>query len=189
MRIPATAFVGVITTACASELPTDVAPHAFAKHVGITAITVFHADVKGPLTHWGGNRSATLPYWPACANGAFVCGDGTITGFGKAQYNFNIDSFAHISASCAAYGATVVFTLRDASTLTLTETGTVCGPGGSFIPVPAPGGSFGNPVEGIGSWIVETGTGQFAGMTGSGTDTFLSAGANAIASYTGVLAD
>lgn len=189
MRISATAFVAVITTACASELPTDVASHTRAQLIGITAITAFHADVKGPLTHWGGDRSATLPYWPACADGSFVCANATIAGFGKAEYRFSIDSFAHISASCAAYGATVVFTLRDASALTLTETGTVCGPGGSFIPVPAPGGSLGNPVEGNGSWIVATGTGQFAGMTGNGTDTFLSAGANTIASYTGALAN
>ena len=57
MRIPAAALVVVITTACASELPTDVAPHVLAKHVGVTEITAFHADVKGPLTQWGGNRS------------------------------------------------------------------------------------------------------------------------------------
>jgi hypothetical protein len=188
MRRPPIILVAVITTACTSELPTDLVSHALAKSVGITQTTAFHADVKGPLNHWGGNRASTLPYWPSCANGAFVCASATISGFGNAEYSFNIDSFAPISASCAEYDATVVFTLRDASTLTLTETGTVCGPGGSFIPVPAPGGSFGNPVEGIGTWIVQTGTGQFAEMTGNGTNTFLSAGANTIASYTGVLA-
>jgi len=152
-----------------------------------TEIVIFHADVKGPLAHWGGNRSETLPYWPSCANGAFTCANATITGFGAADYSFSIDGIARISSSCAAYDATVLFTLPDGSELKMNESGSVCGPGGSFIPVPAPGGSFGNPVEGIGTWIVETGTGQFAGMTGSGTDTFLSAGANSIASYSGVV--
>lgn len=189
LRIPAAVFVAVIAAACASELPTDFAPPVLAADVGITEITTFHAEVKGPLAYWGGNRSATLPYWPACANGAFVCAKATITGFGNAEYSFVIDAFAPISASCAAYDATVVFTLQDGSILTLNETGTVCGPGGSFHQVPAPGGSFGNPVEGIGSWTVEAGSGQFAGVTGNGTDTFQSAGANTIASYAGVLAN
>lgn len=188
-RVPVVVFVTVIAAACARELPTDAALPALATGIFTTQTTAFHADVKGPLAHWGDNRSPTMPFWPSCANGAFVCAKATIAGVGVAEYSFVIDAFAPTSASCAAYDATVVFTLNDGSTLTLSETGAICGPGGSFHQVPAPGGSFGNPVEGSATWIVSGGTGQFAGFSGSGTNTFLSAGANTIATYAGVLAN
>ena len=160
---------------------------AVAADLTIAATTSFQASVKGPLSGLGSNRSATLPFWPACSDGSFTCGQASIAGFGSASYSFALDSFAPISSSCGEYHATVLFVLADGSTLTLSESGTVCGPGGSFIGVPAPGGSFGNPVEGAGAWVVENGTGEFAGMTGSGTDEFLSAGANFIARYWGVV--
>jgi hypothetical protein len=85
-----------------------------------------------------------------------------------------------------AYTALVTFTLQDGSTLTLEETGYVCGPGNSLI---APGGvmSYGNPVDGTGTWGVLDATGRFAGLSGSGVDTFRSSGAHFTASYAGTL--
>jgi hypothetical protein len=136
----------------------------------------FSAEVQGHATRPAG-----------CPDGAFVCGDATVAGYGAAEYRFFLESLAPGSPSCGNYTATVTFTLTVGGTLTLHETGTVCGPGRSFFPVPAPGGSYGNPVDGIGSWEVQGGSGQFAGATGSGTDTFRSAGASFSASYAGDL--
>jgi hypothetical protein len=140
--------------------------------------TAFRAEFDGPS-----------PKPAGCPDGAFVCGHGDVAGFGTADYGYFLDSFARVSASCASYIATVSIALTDSSTLTLEEAGTVCGPGGSFFPQPAPGGSYGNPVNGNGTWEVQSATGQFAGVTGSGTDTFHSAGAHFTASYVGNLDD
>lgn len=188
-RINATVLVLVLTAACESPLSTDVAAPVLTVGVGNATVTAFHAEVKGPITQFGSNRSTELPYWPSCANGAFICASATISTFGTAEYSYTLDAQAPLSASCASYEATVVFRLSDGSELTMNEVGTVCGHGESFRRVPAPGGSFGNPVEGAGSWSVASATGQFSGMTGGGTDTFVSAGANTSATYTGILED
>jgi hypothetical protein len=140
--------------------------------------TAFRAEFHGPSTKPAG-----------CPDGAFVCGQGDVAGFGTASYGYFLDSFAPLSASCASYIATVTIALTDESTLTLGEAGTVCGPGRSFFPQPAPGGSYGNPVQGDGTWEIQGATGQFAGLTGSGIDSFHSAGAHFTASYVGSLDD
>ncbi|MGH9879518.1 MAG: hypothetical protein ACRD5H_17960 [Nitrososphaerales archaeon] len=140
----------------------------------VFASTEFVAEVKGKVTRPDG-----------CPDGATACGKATIEGFGSAQYLFFITGFAPISDSCGEYTAIVTFTLVDDSTLTLDEVGTVCGPGNSFFSTT--GSSWGNPIDGSGAWTVQDGTGQFAGMTGSGTDEFEQAGANLKAIYTGTL--
>ena len=48
--------------------------------------------------------------------------------------------------------------------------------------------SFGTAVHGIGHCEVGAATGDFSGVTGSGTSAFHSVGAHLAASYTGVLA-
>jgi len=139
--------------------------------------TAFNAQVRGHIT---------LP--SGCPGGADLCGQAIVAGLGPAEYLFFVGSFDPTTASrpCGVYTplgdytATTTFTLGDGSTLTLDEAGTVCGPGNSF---PTGGISFGNPRTFSASWEVLDATGQFAGMTGSGTDTGLTAGSALKAVY------
>jgi hypothetical protein len=126
-----------------------------------------------------------------CPAGAVVCGEATIAGYGTGEYLYVLTSVTPLPGACdgsfaGGYAAIVTFTLADGSELTLDEAGHVCGPGESLI---APGGlvSYGNPVEGVGAWDVAEATGRFAGLTGSGTNTFRSAGARIVATYVGKL--
>ena len=141
---------------------------------GSLTTTSFHAAIRGPMTKPVG-----------CASGITSCGSVEISAFGSGQFSFTITSFVRTPPSCATYDADVVFSLSDGSTLTLAESGTVCGPGMSFIPQPAPGGSYGNPVNGEGSWTIVGATGQFAGLTGTGTSRFDQAGAAIRGTYVG----
>lgn len=133
----------------------------------------FHATVKGPMT---------LPV--GCATGVTACGNAKIAGIGDARFEYAITSFQPLGGSCGAYTATATFTLTDGSELVLDESGTVCGPGKSFFPQPAPHGSYGNPVNGEGTWTVGSASGLFSEVTGGGTNTFHQAGAALTASYT-----
>ena len=144
------------------------------------ADTPVEADVMGHTTRDVG-----------CSDGAIVCVDAMLSPYGTARYSFFLTSTEGRAQACGryiggAYTAIVTFSLPGGSVLTLDETGLVCGPGNSLI---APGGlvSYGNPVEGTGSWHVSGATGQFAGASGGGTDTFRSVGASFTASYTGIL--
>jgi hypothetical protein len=134
----------------------------------------FYAKVKGQVKKPVG-----------CQDGAFGCGETTIDGFGSAEYLFFLTGFEPTSSSCGDYTAIATFTLADGSTLTLDEAGTVCGPGNSFFSTS--GANWGNPIDASGTWVVQDGTRQFSGMTGSGTDTIHNAGAHASAIYTGTL--
>ena len=120
-----------------------------------------------------------------CPDSANLCGDTVIDGFGSAQYRFFLTSFELTSESCGHFTGTTTFTLQNGSRLTLSEFGEACGTGHSFFK----GGemSYGNPRYRSGSWVVESATGQFAGMTGSGTSTAHFAGAHLSATYTGIL--
>src|SRR5215207_6005417 len=80
-----------------------------------------------------------------------------------------------MAPSCGAYTSTATFSLENTSTLTLEESGIVCGPGKSFFATP--GSSYGNPANGAGNWSVIGASGQFAGLSGDGTNTFDVAGA------------
>ena len=140
-----------------------------------SAQTIFTAEVEGKLT-----RPNSL-----CPDGAFRCGEASIDGFGPAEWRFFFISFAPVSDSCGQYEAIVTFMLTDSSTLTLSETGTVCGPGKSFFATPP--FSWGNPDRANGSWEVLDGDGQFADVTGRGTNMNQSAGAPLRGSYTGLL--
>ena len=87
------------------------------------------------------------------------------------------------------YAALVTFTLDDDSgVLTLGEVGVACGAGPTFLKGPL-FVSFGNPRSWSGTWQVLGGTGPFDGLTGSGADTGLTAGAAVKATYKGTLED
>jgi hypothetical protein len=118
-------------------------------------------------------------------DGANLCANAVITGFGSAEYSFTTTGFAFISAACGSYAATTTFKLQDGSTLTLNEAGTICGRGLSFVKGSLT--SFGNPRVISGDWVVQAATGQFAGMTGSGTNTLHFEGANRNGTYSGTL--
>ena len=138
--------------------------------------THFSAKVKGHIT----KPSA------GCPGGADLCGQAAIDGFGSAQYLLFVTSFLPTSEACGDYTATTTFTLGDGSTLTLDESGVVCGPDHSLLKGPL-FTSYGNPRAFRATWEVRGATGQFAGMTGSGADTGLTAGAAFNATYSGTL--
>jgi hypothetical protein len=135
--------------------------------------TDFSADIKG---------QQQLPF--GCPDGADLCGDAIIEGFGAAQYRFILDSIQLTGEPCREYTATARFTLdADDSTLTLAEAGVACGIGKTFFK----GNGYGNPRRASGSWEVQDATGQFAGMTGAGGLTRHFAGAHLSSTYTGAL--
>jgi hypothetical protein len=140
---------------------------------GAGAQTAFKAEVKGHA-----------PKSVSCG-GANLCANAVIAGFGSAEYSFTTTGFAFISEACGSYAATTTFTLQDGSTLTLNEAGTICGRGISFVKGSLT--SFGNPRVISGTWVVQAATGQFAGMTGSGTNTLHFEGANRNGTYSGTL--
>lgn len=126
-----------------------------------------------------------------CPPDAFICGYGTVEGFGQATSKSEFVSFGGIEEdSCgeAVFQRTITF--EDGDTLVLLEAGTVCWPGKSTF---APGAlkSFGNPFTFGGTFTVTGGTGTFEGATGSGTFITHSAGdaGNSVLSGTLTLAD
>jgi hypothetical protein len=118
----------------------------------------------------------------------FLCGVGTVAGFGSATSAFDLTDFAPIEGTnCGNLEGIRVITLAsDGSTLTLDETGTVCFPGQSSF---APGAqmSFGNPADINTTWTVDRGTGVFRGAKGSGTDSDHNSGDEGHASLKGTL--
>jgi hypothetical protein len=118
----------------------------------------------------------------------FLCGKGTVAGFGAATSAFDITDFAPIGdTNCADLGAVMTITLvSDGSTLELDEVGTVCFPGKSSL---APGAqkSFGNPGVIEMTFSVSGGSGVFEGATGSGTASDMPAGDSGHAHLSGTL--
>jgi hypothetical protein len=118
----------------------------------------------------------------------FLCGTGTVAGYGAATSAFDLTDFVPIEdTNCADLSAVRTITLvSDGSTLELDEVGTVCFPGNSAF---APGAqkSFGNPGMIETTFTVSDGTGVFEGATGSGTDTDMPAGDAGHASLSGTL--
>jgi hypothetical protein len=120
--------------------------------------------------------------------GGFACGTGTVAGFGKATSTFNVLDFSGFDpeTGCGTGTFERVITLSDGSTLTLIETGTVCGPGNAAL-APGAARSFGNPTFLNASFTVVGGTGVFEGLTGSGTTTSRLAGESGHTSLSGTL--
>lgn len=141
-----------------------------------------------------GTSTFTRPAGP-CANGAYLCGTANIAGYGAATWNFYTTNSTSVVSPCgSSYTATTDFTLVSDpnSTLVLDEGGSLCGLGhdGAAYRGYFNEGSkaYGFPFEIVGSWTVDpASTGQFAGLTGSGTDLVHVAGAHAASSYSGTL--
>ena len=121
-----------------------------------------------------------------CSDGAYLCGEAVIDGFGAAEFRWYLVSFEPVSQSCGDYTAIVTLTLEDGSTLTLAEAGTDCGPGNSFSAYPPH--SYGQPQAAHGEWTVQEGTGAFEGVSGNGTNSVRITGARLTAEYIGTLA-
>jgi hypothetical protein len=125
----------------------------------------------------------------ACPPDAFLCGTGTVSGFGEATETVVLTFFDPESAAatgCSPLSLTRTITLSDGSTLVTEESGTVCFPGatfgnpGSFV-------SFGNPARFEGTYTIVRGTGVFRGARGTGTSTFANAGDAGHASLSGTI--
>jgi hypothetical protein len=118
----------------------------------------------------------------------FLCGTGTVTGYGDATSVFDLTAFAPIEGTnCATLSADRTITLTsDGSTLTLNEDGMVCFPGNSFF-APGTQQSFGNPGEIDTTFTVKRGTGVFQGAKGSGTDHVTASGDSGHSSLAGTL--
>ena len=129
-------------------------------------VVPFHAEFKETF-----GRAAPRP----CEH--FLCGTGTIQGFGEATSVFDITSFEPIEdTNCGDLEGVRVLTLvSDGSTLTLDEEGVVCFPGSSFF-TRGSQVSFGYPAEYEGTFEVSDGSGVFDRARGSGTDRFRNAG-------------
>src|SRR5919108_4825696 len=67
-----------------------------------SAETAFNAEVKSHIQRPVG-----------CPDGANLCGQATIDGFGTAEYRFFVTSFQPTSDACGDYTAITTFTLGD----------------------------------------------------------------------------
>ena len=120
----------------------------------------FHAEFKETF---GRAASKTCEH--------FLCGTGTVEGYGGATSAYDLIDFVPIEGTnCGDITAVRVITLdADGSTLTLDETGQVCFPGNSSF-APGTAVSYGLPARIEAEFVISDGTGVFAGATGEGTD-------------------
>lgn len=120
-----------------------------------------------------------------CAH--FLCGTGTVSGYGSATSITDITLFEASSNGCADVALVRTITLdADGSTLNVTESGVVCFPGRSST---APGAqvSFGNPGGFEGTYTIGSGTGVFQDATGAGSSSLFVAGNAGHSSLTGTI--
>lgn len=145
----AVAFAGI--TVLVSALAPLLAPAAGAK-----TTVAFQAEFKFTV-----GIAASKP----CAH--FLCGEGTVVGFGDATSTVDLTSFIPPTegTNCGLFITDETITLAsDGSTLQLAESGTVCFPGSSFEVAVTNG-----PYHSDGTFTVRHGTGAFQGAKGSGT--------------------
>jgi hypothetical protein len=117
----------------------------------------------------------------------FLCGTGTVTGYGSATSILDITSFVPTSESCADISFVRTITLvADGSSLNLTETGVVCFPGSSFTS-PGTQVSFGNPGTFTGSYSIKNGSGVFKAAKGTGVSSLMAAGDTGHSSLSGTI--
>ena len=140
----------------------------------------------GPASAQGGFNASAVSINPKpapCPNGEFLCGTAT-TSYGDATWTFTVTSDTPPSggALCGSVEATATFTLADGSTLNLDENDSVCGPGNSLF-ANGHSHSYGNPFYVTGTWTVQSATGEFSSITGSGTDALHLAGAATTGTY------
>jgi hypothetical protein len=133
------------------------------------------------VIHFGrGSGASNAP----CPSDTF-CGVGKLAGFGPAIDTLDFTSFEEIEGtSCFAVTVTETITLLDGSgTLVLDEAGTFCSPGASGeAPLPPSNQNYGHPATMTTEFTVDTtaSTGVFAGLSGSGTSSFVAAGDTAV---------
>jgi hypothetical protein len=165
----------------------------------VVALSLAFTASASAQTAFQASVTANTPKPKPCSNPGF-CGTADIAGYGPATYTTIVTSETNVSSapcpppfppgssSAFAYTMTDTFQLlSDGSTLVVDESGLVCTPGNSQAGI-TPAGSF--PAYASASWTVDTTqppTGQFAGLTGSGTDAGHSAGAHLSLIYSGTL--
>jgi hypothetical protein len=159
----------------------------------VAALSLAFTGAVSAQTPFQATVSATVPLPAPCANGAFACGSADLAGYGAASWSIFFTDFTVVQTSCGSSytDAMIDFTLASDpdSTLVLDESGSFCFPGldGRSFFKEGPN-SYGHPITLVGSWTVDpTSTGQFVGLTGSGTDLNTAAGAHWAASYSGTL--
>jgi hypothetical protein len=116
----------------------------------------------------------------------FVCGTGTVVGFGDATTFFDLTSFTPPieGTNCGLFTGDQTITLvRDGSTLQLEISGTVCFPGNTFDAAMGNG----DPLHGEATFTVKLGTGIFDGAKGGGTNESKGAGDQAHDTFSGTL--
>jgi hypothetical protein len=118
----------------------------------------------------------------------FWCGTGTIAGFGDVTSLAELTDLSGPDPETGCFNATVTRTLTfgDGSTLVLEEIGTLCQPGNAGN-APGAAKSFGNPFTIDFTWTIVSGTGRFAGASGSGTGSDRLAGDAGHAALTGTI--
>jgi hypothetical protein len=149
----------------------------------LVALSLAFAGGASAQTGFQARVRSVNPRPNPCPGGNFFCGTAS-TNDGPATWTFLVISNSPLSNQCLSYEATSTFVLADGSTLVLDEHGSVCEPGNAFSAPGNFGHSNGNPFTATGSWTVQSATGQFASITGSGTDTLTSAGAQGSGTYT-----
>jgi hypothetical protein len=161
--------------------------------IGLLALASFAASgARGATTVFGAAVAGHLSPGDRCADAADLCAPARVASFGIAHWSLTLLSIAPPTRSCgqltaiADFLAATRFTLADGSTLTLSETGTVCAPGKSAF-TPGSLRSYGNPRSWSAGWTVEAATGRFAGVVGTGTETGQNAGAELRLVYEGSL--
>lgn len=174
------------------------------RHAPMLALTALSALFAALSLAFAGTASAQTSFQASvtatetrsagpCSNGAYACGTANIAGYGDSTWNLYVTSSNGVVSPCGStYTATTYFTLANdpASTLVLDESGDLCGLGhdGAAYRGYFNEGSkaYGHPFNIVGSWTVDSAsTGQFTGLTGSGTDLILVAGAHIAGTYTG----
>jgi hypothetical protein len=116
----------------------------------------------------------------------FVCGTGTVVGFGDATTFFDLTSFTPPieGTNCGLFtGDQTITLISDGSTLQLEISGTVCFPGNTFEAAMGNG----DPLHGEATFTVKLGTGIFDGATGGGTNESRGAGDQAHDTFSGTL--
>lgn len=142
----------------------------------------FTASVKAEYP--GASPEKTCPTDPTL----FTCETGHLAGYGQITQVFTFVSGREVDG-CFETTGDVLWTLIDdpTSTFMTREVYVDCAPGAS---AGSPGNrlhSFGNPVQGEGTYVISAGTGVFAGASGSGTLYTRAAGDTIVIRYDGTI--
>ena len=159
----------------------------------LAALSLAFAGTASAQTSVQASVTATdTPHGP-CSTGASLCGTANIAGYGAASWNIFVTGVTPVVSPCgSSYTAATYFTLvsDSGSTLVLDEGGSLCGLGhdGAAYRADFRSAGFGHPFDFVGSWTVDpASTGQFLGLSGSGTDLVQVAGAHVAGTYSGAL--